>query len=43
MGKKKIFETLGEVGITLITIAVGSLLLVTTITLLYNFIAAIFD
>lgn len=43
MEKKKILETLGTVAITLVTIAVGTLVLGTSLTLLFNMIAAIFD
>jgi hypothetical protein len=43
MEKKKILETIGEVIVTVITIAVGSLVFATTVTFLYHMIAAIFD
>jgi hypothetical protein len=43
MEKKKILETIGEVIVTVITIAVGSLVIATTATFLYHMIAAIFD
>jgi hypothetical protein len=43
MDKKKTFETIGDVIITIIAVAVGSLVFVTTITFLYHMIAAIFD
>lgn len=43
MEKKKIIETLGEIAITLVMLAVGSLVLVTAGTFLYNMVMAIFD
>ena len=43
MEKKKILETIGEVIVTVITIAVGSLVFATAVTFLYHMIAAIFD
>ena len=43
MDKKKTLETIGDVIITIIAVAVGSLVFVTAITFLYHMIAAIFD
>jgi hypothetical protein len=43
MEKKKIFETLGTVAVTIVAIAVGTLVASVTLTLMYNMIAALFD
>lgn len=43
MEKRKILETVGEIVMGLIGIAVGTLIIVTTVTFLYQMVAAIFD
>lgn len=43
MKKEKIIETLVEVAMTVIVIAVGTLVVGTAVTFMYNMVMAIFD